>query len=78
MEAGLADGSIPESFQPVFEAWYDRNIRRFGEPKESGDDFLETVASQLRRLSEAGFHSGELIWNEKLWGVVCARRTELC
>jgi ubiquinone/menaquinone biosynthesis C-methylase UbiE len=68
-------GQIPASFAPVFEAWYDRNIRRFGQPKQSGDDCHETIAAQLRCLSESGFRSADLVWSEKLWGVICSHRT---
>jgi hypothetical protein len=74
MKAGLNDGLIPASFQSVFEAWHDRNIRRFGEPKSSADDFLETTAEQLRHLTTAGLGSSDVVWNEKLWGVIRARR----
>jgi tRNA (cmo5U34)-methyltransferase len=77
MQSALDGGLVAASFQPVFETWYDRNIRRFGEPKKSGDDFLETIATQLRHLTEAGFHSSDAVWNEKLWGVICGRRAEL-
>ncbi|MEX0612190.1 MAG: class I SAM-dependent methyltransferase [Pirellulales bacterium] len=70
-----ARGLIPASFKPVFEAWYDRNIRRFGEPKQSGDDCHETLAAQIGYLRDAGFHSADVCWNEKLWGVITARVT---
>ncbi|HEX2473955.1 MAG TPA: class I SAM-dependent methyltransferase, partial [Lacipirellulaceae bacterium] len=48
-------GLIPASFAPVFEAWCDRNVRRFGEPKQSGDDCHETIAAQTAYLRDAGF-----------------------
>jgi tRNA (cmo5U34)-methyltransferase len=65
-------GLIPASFKPVFDAWYDRNIRRFGEPKQSGDDCHETIAVQLGYLRDAGFAQIETVWREKLWAVVHA------
>jgi hypothetical protein len=58
----------------MFEAWYDRNVRRFGEPKESGDDCHETVASQIAYLQRAGFTKVEATWAEKLWAVVVAHK----
>jgi tRNA (cmo5U34)-methyltransferase len=73
-EAAEARGQIPATFRPVFEAWYDRNIRRFGEPKQSGDDCLETVAAQIDRLKTAGFADIKCTWAEKLWAVVVARK----
>jgi SAM-dependent methyltransferase len=73
-EAAERRGQIPASFRPMFEAWYDRNVRRFGEPKKSGDDCHETVATQVEYLRAAGFSDVRLTWGEKLWGVVAARR----
>lgn len=67
-------GQIPASFTPLFEAWYDRNIRRFGEPRQSGDDCLETTAAQIDCLGDAGFVQVETVWAEKLWGVIVARK----
>jgi SAM-dependent methyltransferase len=71
-EAAEARGQIPESFRPMFAAWYDRNIRRFGEPKQSGDDCHETVATQMRYLRDVGFTQVETTWAKKLWAVVVA------
>jgi hypothetical protein len=68
-------GQIPESFRPMFEAWYDRNIRRFGEPKHSGDDCHETVTTQIAYLRHAGFTQVKTAWTEKLWAVVTARKS---
>jgi ubiquinone/menaquinone biosynthesis C-methylase UbiE len=67
-------GLIPASFAPVFEAWYDRNVRRFGEPKQSGDDCLETVAAQVGYLSNAGFGEAQTVWAKKLWAVIQASK----
>jgi len=74
MQQGLRSGQIPESFAPVLDAWYDRNIRRFSEPKKSGDDCQETIAVQREYLSKAGFADVETVWADKLWGVVVARK----
>jgi len=73
-EAAEARGQIPTSFHPMFEAWYDRNVRRFGEPRKSGDDCHETIAAQMGYLRNAGFKRTEAVWNKKLWGVVVARK----
>jgi hypothetical protein len=58
----------------VFDAWYDRNVRRFGEPKTSGDDCHETIAAQTEYLRSAGFEPVETVWAEKLWAVIVARK----
>jgi SAM-dependent methyltransferase len=68
-------GLLPVSFRPMFDAWYDRNVRRFGEPKKSGDDCHETVVAQIGYLRDAGFTQLEHVWGEKLWAVVKARKS---
>jgi hypothetical protein len=68
-------GLIPATFRPMFEAWYDRNVRRFGEPKQSGDDCHETIAAQVDYLRDAGFARVETVWTQKLWAVVIARKS---
>ena len=70
----MAAGRIPESFRPMSEAWHDRNVRRFGEPKHSGDDCHETAAVQGEYLRAAGFRDVRLAWSEKLWGILFARK----
>ena len=74
MSAAIADGRIPEDFHPTLDYWHDRNIRRFDEPKKSGDDCHETIAVQVGYLREAGFAKVETAWGEKLWAVVVARK----
>ena len=73
-ELETAAGRIPESFRPMSEAWHERNVTRFGEPKHSGDDCHETAAVQLEYLRAAGFRDVRLAWNERLWGVLFGRR----
>jgi hypothetical protein len=70
----MTRGLIPVSFAPVYEAWYDRNIRRFGQPKQSGDDSLETTAAQITSLRAAGFVDMRADWREKLWAVLAAHK----
>lgn len=70
-------GQIPVSFRPNIEAWHDRNVRRFGEPKKSGADCHETVAAQIDYLRTAGFADVNVTWAEKLWAVVVARKAAL-
>jgi hypothetical protein len=70
MQSALARGLIPASFQPVLEGWCDRNLRRFGQPKKSGDDCPETIAAQTAYLRDAGFTQIEAPWTKKLWALV--------
>jgi tRNA (cmo5U34)-methyltransferase len=71
-DAASQQGLIPKSFDPVFDAWYDRNIRRFGQPQQSGDDCHETIASQIATLQNVGFGRVEAVWAEGMWGLLTA------
>ena len=74
MYSALNAGRIPASFRQTLDYWQDRNIHRFGEPKTSGDDCQETVATQLGYLRDAGFAQIETVWTEELWAVVSASK----
>jgi tRNA (cmo5U34)-methyltransferase len=74
MYSALAEGRIPASFGEILDQWHDRNIRRFGESKKSGDDCLETIATQLVSLHQAGFTQMEAVWGLELWAVVVAHK----
>jgi tRNA (cmo5U34)-methyltransferase len=69
-DAATAAGHIPDSFQATFDHWYDRNIRRFGETKKSGDDCHETLAAQQQYLHDAGFAGVEVPWSQEMWGLL--------
>lgn len=75
MRDSIASGSIPESFAKTFDAWYERNIGNFGEPKKSGDDCLETLDVQQGYLRDAGFATTEVVWAKKLWAVLVGRKS---
>jgi tRNA (cmo5U34)-methyltransferase len=75
MNEAISMGRIPESFRATFDQWYDRNIRRFGESKKSGDDCLETIETQAGYLRAAGFAGVEVAWADKLWAVVLATKS---
>ena len=55
MRAGMSSGTIPPAFHAALNAWIERNVTRFGEPKKSGDDCHETIATQLDYFRAAGF-----------------------
>ncbi len=74
MSAAIEDGRIPEEFRATLDYWHDRNIRRFGEPKASGDDCHETVAAQIGYLHDAGFAEVETVRAEKFWAVLVGRK----
>ncbi|HEX3602378.1 MAG TPA: class I SAM-dependent methyltransferase [Lacipirellulaceae bacterium] len=70
MNRAIAAGRIPKSFRATFDAWEDRNIKHFGEPKKSGDDCQETVDAQIAYFQTVGFAAPTLVWSDKLWGVL--------
>ncbi|HEX5472335.1 MAG TPA: class I SAM-dependent methyltransferase [Lacipirellulaceae bacterium] len=74
MFSALDAGRIPASFRQTLDFWQDRNIRRFGEPKQSGDDCHETISTQVDYLQAAGFDQIDLAWNQELWAVIIARK----
>lgn len=73
-ESAAASGQIPPSFITTFHAWYDRNIRRFGQPRKSGDDCHETIAAQEQYLRDAGFTHVEAAWQHEMWALLLARK----
>ncbi|HVT29007.1 MAG TPA: class I SAM-dependent methyltransferase [Lacipirellulaceae bacterium] len=74
MFAAVDAGRIPASFRQTLDFWQDRNIRRFGEPKQSGDDCHETIATQVGYLHDAGFDQVAVVWNQELWAIVVGRK----
>lgn len=74
MRAAIATGNIPASFANTFDQWHDRNVRRFGEPKKSGDDCLETLDAQVGYFRDIGFRDVECTWAAKLWAVLVGRK----
>jgi tRNA (cmo5U34)-methyltransferase len=73
-ESGIADGSIPPGIHAALRGWEDRNVIRFGQPQQSGDDCHETAAAQLDYFRQAGFAETKLLWHEKLWGLLSVVR----
>lgn len=69
-ERGIKDGSIPLGIHAALRGWIDRNVTRFGEPKQSGDDCHETAEVQLAYFRAAGFMDAEVCWHKKLWALL--------
>ncbi len=73
-EAGIASGNIPPGIHAALRGWTERNVTRFGEPKQSGDDCHETAAAQLGYLRQAGFAETKVLWHKKLWALLSATK----
>jgi tRNA (cmo5U34)-methyltransferase len=73
-EKGIASGNIPPGIHAALRGWTERNVTRFGEPKQSGDDCHETAGAQLQYLRAAGFNESKVIWHKKLWALLSAKK----
>ena len=74
MRAAMSSGKIPASFHAALEKWIDRNVARFGEPKQSGDDCHETIAAQLAYFRSTGFAAADCPWQKSLWAILRGSR----
>jgi hypothetical protein len=70
----MTAGLIPASIHPALRGWEERNVGRFGEPRQSGDDCHETVQDQLAYLSAAGFTTVECPWEKEMWAILFAAK----
>jgi tRNA (cmo5U34)-methyltransferase len=73
-EKGIASGSIPPGIHAALRGWTDRNVTRFNQPKQSGDDCHETAETQFQYLGAAGFVETKVIWHKKLWALLSANK----
>lgn len=73
-EVGISDGSIPPGIHAALRGWIDRNVTRFGHPKQSGDDYHETATAQLAYFRSAGFQEARVLWHKKLWALLSAKK----
>jgi len=70
MRREMGAGTIPPLFHSALHGWIDRNVSRFGQPKKSGDDCHETIATQLAYFRSAGFSRADAPWQKDLWAIL--------
>lgn len=70
MRRGIAEGRITPLFTDAFNRFAERNLTRFGQPKASGDDCLQTADEQLAYFRAAGFTTVDLPWHQALWALL--------
>ena len=70
----IEDRRIPEAMNDVLRQWITRNVERFGEPRKSGDDCHETLATQLDYLRQCGFQEVGCPWQQELWAILAATK----
>ena len=73
---GPADESLFADFYIHFEQWKQRNLDRFGSPKNKGDDIHESPSSQLRMLEASGFSRVHNPFHFRLWTAIAGIKTE--
>lgn len=61
---------IPEQMEGILDLWRRKNIENFGAPKQSGDDWQETIETQLGYLQSAGFASVDCPWQRQMWAIL--------
>jgi len=78
-----AEKQIPEALQGAyhhfmqhFENWRIRNLDRFGEPKQKGEDLHQSYREQLHVFEAAGLESVDLIFKYHLWHAIAGRKGE--
>jgi tRNA (cmo5U34)-methyltransferase len=74
MRQQMTSGAVPNVFHSALLGWIDRNVTRFGEPKKSGDDCHETIATQLEYFKAAGFGTCDVPWQGELWAVLRGKK----
>ena len=73
-ERGITGGTIPIGIHAALRGWIDRNVTRFGQPKQTGDDCHETAEAQLGYFRAVGFAKTRLPWQKKLWGLLVGEK----
>ncbi len=72
MQRVVADGLVSEPMKPMLERWAERNTVHFGQPRASGDDYHETLATQLDYLRQSGFRRVDSPWQRQMWAILRA------
>lgn len=67
-------GRVSAPMAETLLGWRKRNVERFHEPRESGDDCHETIDVQLGYLRDAGFEQVRATWQNEMWAVMVGRK----
>ena len=73
----MGRGLVPADRQPTLLGWMERNVNRFGEPKQSGDDCHETAAAQLQSLFDGGLQQADVTWHHEMWAILRGIKTSV-
>jgi tRNA (cmo5U34)-methyltransferase len=66
----VADERVDVAMRPLFEKWADLNVTRFGQQRVSGDDWHETIETQLAYFCDCGFRGVSAPWHKQMWAVL--------
>lgn len=71
----LADeGRVSAAMADALLKWRARNVEDFGQPRNSGDDCHETIATQLDYFRDAGLDTVRVGWQQEMWAVMIGRK----
>lgn len=70
MKVLAASGQVSEAMADALLKWRQRNVERFNEPRKSGDDCHETIATQLDYFRTAGLTNARTTWQQDMWAVM--------
>lgn len=66
----IKDGLVDNSVRELLARWHERNIVNFKQPRHSGDDCHEPVATQVEYLRQAGFVDVDVPWQQRMWALL--------
>jgi hypothetical protein len=74
MQQLAASGQVSAAMAETLLKWRTRNVERFDQPRVSGDDCHETVATQLDYLRAAGLVNVRVGWQQEMWAVMIGHK----
>jgi hypothetical protein len=78
MQQVAASGQVSAAMAETLLKWRQRNVERFSEPRVSGDDCHETIATQLDYFRSVGLVNVRVGWHQEMWAVMIGERTVKC
>ena len=76
MKELAASGQVSEAMADALLKWRQRNVEHFTEPRKSGDDCHETIATQLDYFRSAGLTKARTTWQQDMWAVMVGEKKE--
>ena len=74
MQQLAADGRVSAAMADALLKWRARNVDKFGEVRNSGDDCHETIDIQLEYFRAAGLTDVRVGWQQDMWAVMIGHK----